>query len=153
MKKPGHVLVLVINTQLTKAGYLRILEHPRAAYVIISLRRLVIAWRSLSTQSGFKEECTNGLDSASWLLGVSSGVFLACSVFFHMTSAVTGGSIALVSLQCLKWQPPNKFSLFHLIILVGVVDLFVLALFFGKEDTFWSSKLMRLTSYDDLSFF
>lgn len=72
------------------------------------------------------------LDYASGHFKVSSGVILSFSVISSITFAVAAGSAALVSLHCYERLQYDDSSLLRNNISLGVVHLYVLALFFGE---------------------
>lgn len=83
----------------------------------------------------------NGLVSASGIFGVSSGVFLASSVIFVLTSTIIEESDELLLLRCCKQLPDDDFFALLVIILLGMVDLSVLALFFRERIYFRVVKI------------
>lgn len=79
----------------------------------------------------------NFLLGFEWCLSL----FSLDSVFiFFINSALTGVFATFLSLRCSKQQLSDGFFALFFIILLGVVDLFVLAVFFGAISTFRSSK-------------
>lgn len=59
---------------------------------------------------------------------------------------------ALVFLRCCELLQSDRYIVLLVIILLGVVDLYVLTLFFGGEPTIGSSESMVFTSYAELLF-
>lgn len=97
-----------------------------------------------------KLECTKGLDSVFALFDVSSNDFLASFVILVRSTPVEGGFDALHSLRSRVLLPSNDFFALLVITSVGVVNLSVLAHFFGGEVTHRSSRLLVSTSSAEL---
>lgn len=57
---------------------------------------------------------------------------LASSIIMLTTPAIVGGSVALVQLCCRKWLPSDNFFALCVIMVMGIIDLSVLA-FFSAE--------------------
>lgn len=74
-----------------------------------------------------KVKYTVGVESASRLRAMSSGVFLAFFVIVYMIHAVTEGFAVPVLLCCYELMSSKDFFKLLLIIVLGVVDLSGLA--------------------------
>lgn len=84
---------------------------------------------------------------ARWRLFQRYPAFVVIS---FTTSEVTGGFLALVLLLCCKWRQCNDFLAFLVFIMLGVVELFILALFFSREALSRSSGMIISSSCREL---
>lgn len=147
-----YVLVRVISSYLAKARWLKIFEYRQAAYVINSNRWLGIVREWLVTETVFKAGMHQLPKLGFWALRLIFRRFFGFLVIFILKPAVTGGSAAIVLLRCYELLLLDDLVTLLDIILLGVVDLSILALLFRGKATPWLSRFIIFSSSAELLF-
>lgn len=144
LQKLGYVVVLLIRLQVSKAWLWTTAHYPRLANGINRYWRLDVDRRLFATEKITGAEKYHRLWFCCWTVGH----FIRCSLcllrHFSYDICRRRRLCSAFLLRCLEWLLWNDFYELRNFILLGVFDLFILAVFFRSEASYSSLRSVIL---------